>query len=80
MAPVALTLGVDPVQFGIVMILNLTMGLLTPPVGTAMFVARSISGVGILRLSRALLPFLAIMLVVLLIVTFVPIVSTVFAS
>jgi tripartite ATP-independent transporter DctM subunit len=72
LAPVATHLGVDPVQFGLIMVINLTIGLLTPPVGTAMYMASSISGVPILKLSRAMLPFWAIMLTVLMIVTFVP--------
>ena len=78
LAPVATTLGVDPVQFGLVMVINLTIGLLTPPVGTAMYVASNISGVPILPLSKKLMPFLAIMIAVLLLVTYVPIVTTIF--
>ena len=72
LAPVAGHLGVDPVQFGLIMVINLTIGLLTPPVGTAMYLASSISGVSILRLSRAMLPFWGIMLAVLMLVTYVP--------
>lgn len=72
LAPVAAQLGVDPVQFGLMMVINLTIGLLTPPVGTALYLASSISGVSIFKLSRAMLPFWGIMLAVLLLVTFVP--------
>lgn len=71
LAPVAATLGVDPVQFGLVMVINLTIGLLTPPVGTSMYVSSNISGVPILQLSKKLLPFWAIMVAVLMLVTFV---------
>lgn len=78
LAPVAITLGVDPVQFGVLMVINLTIGLLTPPVGTAMYVASNISGVPILPLSKKLMPFLAIMITVLLLVTYVPAVTTIF--
>ena len=78
LAPVATQLGVDPVQFGIVMVINLTIGLLTPPVGTAMYVASNISGVPILPLSKKLLPFWGIMIAVLLLVTYVPAVTTIF--
>ena len=70
LVPVARNLGMDPVQFGLVMVINLTIGLLTPPVGTAMYVASNISGVPIMRLSRCLVPFWAIMLLVLLLVTY----------
>jgi C4-dicarboxylate transporter DctM subunit len=78
LAPVATTLGVDPVQFGVLMVINLTIGLLTPPVGTAMYVASNISGVPILPLSKKLMPFLAIMISVLLLVTYVPAITTIF--
>ena len=72
LCPVATSLGVDLVQFGLVMVINLTIGLLTPPVGTAMYVGSNVSGVPIPQISRALLPFIAIMLGVLMIVTYVP--------
>lgn len=78
LAPVAASLGVDMVQFGLVMVINLTIGLLTPPVGTAMYVSSNISGVPILQLSKKLLPFLAIMIMVLLLVTYVPAVTLAF--
>ena len=60
------------IGLGLIMVINLTIGLLTPPVGTAMYLASSISGVSILRLSRAMLPFWGIMLAVLMLVTYVP--------
>ncbi|GHU19500.1 hypothetical protein FACS189475_06820 [Betaproteobacteria bacterium] len=72
LVPVAVKMGVHPVQFGLVMVINLTIGLLTPPVGTAMYVASNISGVPIPRLSRALVPFWGVMLFVLMLVTYIP--------
>ncbi|GAB3806669.1 TRAP transporter large permease [Virgibacillus kimchii] len=78
LAPVAFNIGVDPVQFGILMVINLTIGLLTPPVGTAMYVASNVSGVPIMQLAKKLIPFLLIMITVLLIVTFVPGFTTIF--
>ena len=72
LCPVATQLNMSLVQFGLVMVMNLTMGLLTPPVGTAMYVGSNIAGVPILKTSRALIPFLAIMVTVLMIVTYVP--------
>ena len=72
LVPVATQLGVHPVQFGLVMVINLTIGLLTPPVGTAMYVASNISGVPIHRMSKSLVPFWGIMLCVLLAVTYMP--------
>lgn len=74
--PVAAKLGVHPVQFGLVMVINLTIGLLTPPVGTALYVGSNVSGVPIGRLSKSLVPFWVIMITVLLLVTFVPSLTT----
>lgn len=78
LAPVASQLGVDLVQFGLLMVINLTIGLLTPPVGTAMYVSSNISGVPILQLSKKLLPFWGIMIAVLMLVTYVPAITTIF--
>lgn len=66
------TLGLHPVHFGIIMMLNLGIGLATPPVGSALFVGCAIGEVSIERATRAMLPFYAIMVTVLLVVTFVP--------
>lgn len=76
LAPVAISLDVNMVQFGLIMVINLTIGLLTPPVGTAMYVASNISGVPIPQLTRKLVPFWLIMLFVLLLVTYIPEITT----
>lgn len=78
LAPVATSLGVNLVQFGLVMVINLTIGLLTPPVGTAMYVSSNVSGVPILQLSKKLIPFWIIMITVLLLVTYIPGLTTIF--
>lgn len=78
LAPVAADMGVNMVQFGLVMVINLTIGLLTPPVGTAMYVASNISEVPILKLSKKLMPFWIIMITVLLMVTFIPPITLLF--
>ncbi len=70
--PVVTQLGMDPVQFGIVLILNLGIGLCTPPVGGALFVGCAIGKVSIEKVTKALIPFYITMIVVLLMVTFVP--------
>ncbi|MCE7029603.1 TRAP transporter large permease [Jiella avicenniae] len=70
--PIAVSLGIDPVHFGIVVIFNLMIGLITPPMGLCLFVADSIANVGIGKLSRAVLPFFLVQVVVLLILAFVP--------
>lgn len=72
LVPVVMKLGMSPIQFGLVMVINLTIGLLTPPVGTAMYVASNISGVPIGRLSRSLIPFWLVMLTVLALMTYCP--------
>lgn len=72
LVPVAVSLDVNLTQFGLMMVLNLTIGLLTPPVGTALYVASNISKVSLARLSVAALPFVGVMLFVLMLVTFIP--------
>ena len=70
--PIAQQIGVDPVQFGCIMILNLGIGLVTPPVGSTLFIGSAISKVPIERLGKTLIPFFIVMLVVLAIVTYWP--------
>ncbi len=73
--PIVQPLGVDPVHFGIIMILNLCIGLCTPPVGSVLFLGCSVSGVSITAVSRALVPLYVAMIAALLLVTFVPEIS-----
>jgi tripartite ATP-independent transporter DctM subunit len=73
--PVAMEMGVDPVQFGIIMVMNLCIGLCTPPVGSALFIGCGVAGIGIPQVMRPILPFFAVMIAVLLLVTFVPALS-----
>jgi len=70
--PVAEMIGVDPVHFGIIMMLNLGIGLVTPPVGTVLFVGCAIGKIPIERAARHLWPFWLVMIVVLMLVTYVP--------
>ncbi|MDQ0429853.1 tripartite ATP-independent transporter DctM subunit [Planomicrobium stackebrandtii] len=70
--PVALTVGMDPIQFGVMMVLNLVIGLVTPPVGVCLFVASQIGKVSIGKTARELVPFIGVSLVVLMLVAFVP--------
>jgi C4-dicarboxylate transporter DctM subunit len=69
-------LGIDPVQFGVLMVLNLAIGMLTPPMGICLIVSCSIAGVTMEHVSKAVFPFVLIMLLDLLIVSFVPFVTT----
>lgn len=73
--PVVKVLGVDPIHFGIVMIVCSSMGFLTPPVGVNLFVGCSIANISIEKLSVAILPFLGTMIVALLALTFIPQIS-----
>ncbi|KAA9027008.1 TRAP transporter large permease [Niallia endozanthoxylica] len=73
--PVAVQFGIDPIQFGIILCVNLTIGLITPPVGTALFIASSMSNIKIERLSRTLIPFIGVALVALVIITYIPAVT-----
>ena len=68
----AISLGIDPIQFSIMCVLNLVIGLTTPPVGVCLFVASSIARISIGRLSVALLPFIAVSVAVLILVSYVP--------
>jgi TRAP transporter, DctM subunit len=70
--PIVIQLGMDPIHFCQVLILNLGMGLITPPVGGTLFIGSAVSGVGVEKLTRAMLPFYCIMWLALLVVTFVP--------
>ena len=73
--PIAESIGIGSIQFGIMLILNCGIGLLTPPVGTVLFVGSAISKVSIGRLVKATLPFYICMIVVLLLITFIPDIS-----
>lgn len=70
--PVLLNIGMSPIQFGVILILNCGIGLITPPVGGVLFIGSGISGVPIERLFKNTLPLLAVMVIVLLLITYVP--------
>lgn len=70
--PVVTRVGMDPVQFGVIMMLNLGIGLLTPPVGSVLFVGSSIGKISIEELSRGMIPFYIVMIITLIVLTFVP--------
>lgn len=73
--PVVTQLGMDPIHFGVMMIFNLAIGLCTPPVGSALFVGCAVGKSSIERVVKELLPMYAVMIIVLLLVTFVPALS-----
>jgi TRAP-type C4-dicarboxylate transport system permease large subunit len=75
LAPIFTDLGIDPVHFAIIMSVNLTVGLATPPMGLVLFVASSVSGERVESIARAILPFLAIEIAVIFLITYVPDIS-----
>ncbi len=74
--PVALSLGVDPIHLGIIMVVNMEIGMITPPVGLNLFVTSGVAGMSMMRVVRASAPFLGVLFIFLIIVTYVPIIST----
>lgn len=76
--PIAVSLGFDPVHFGVVIVVNLAIGFITPPLGVNLFVGSSISGLSIETLTRATMPFFVAMVISLIIITFVPQISMIF--
>ena len=70
--PVVITLGIDPVHFGIVMVMNLCIGLCTPPVGAVLFVGIGIAGVSLEEVIKPLIPLFLVMIIVLIVITFYP--------
>jgi TRAP-type C4-dicarboxylate transport system permease large subunit len=75
LGPIFVNLGVDPVHFAIIMSVNLTVGLATPPMGLVLFVAASVSGERVETIARAILPFLAVEIFVIGLITYIPAIS-----
>ena len=73
--PIATSIGIDPVQFGIMMVLNCGIGLLTPPVGAVLFIGSAVGKVKMERVVKATMPFYLCMIVALMLITFVPEIS-----
>ena len=69
-------LGVNPIQFVIMVVLNVTIGLATPPVGMALFVTQRVAEISTKRMFKSIMPFLAVMMITLVMVTFIPFFST----
>lgn len=77
-APVALQLGIDPIHLGVVVIVNLAIGLFTPPVGVNLYVACGIGKISIEDISKGIIPCLVAMLIILLLITYIPAISLMF--
>ena len=74
--PIAIQLGIDPIHLGIIMVVNMEIGMITPPVGLNLFVTSGVAGMPMMRVVRAALPFLAVLFVFLIMVTYIPWIST----
>ncbi|MDJ0739938.1 MAG: TRAP transporter large permease [Gammaproteobacteria bacterium] len=74
--PIATTLGIDPIHLGIIMVVNMEIGMITPPVGLNLFVTAGVAQMSVGRVIKAALPWVGIMFLFLIIVTYVPVVST----
>jgi tripartite ATP-independent transporter DctM subunit len=74
--PLAINIGIDPIHFGVIMAVNLMIGVATPPMGMCLFVMSQISGIKIERLMRKILPFLVPLIIVLLLITYIPVLVT----
>ncbi len=74
--PIAVELGIDPIHLGIIMVVNMEIGMITPPVGLNLFVTAGVARMSVMRVVQAAMPFVAIMFVFLILVTYVPWLST----
>ena len=74
--PIAIKLGIDPIHLGIMMVVNMEIGMITPPVGLNLFVTAGVAGMSVVNVVRAALPWLGILFVFLILVTYVPFLST----
>jgi C4-dicarboxylate transporter DctM subunit len=73
--PIAMQLGIDPVHLGIIMVVNLEIGMVTPPVGLNLFVTAGITKMSIMEVVRAALPWLSVLVLFLVFVTYIPQIS-----
>lgn len=73
--PIIVQIGMDPVQFGIVMVVNLAVGFVTPPIGVNLFVASSLGNVPVIEIAKKALPMIFMFLIALMLITFIPAIS-----
>ncbi|PLX96556.1 MAG: C4-dicarboxylate ABC transporter [Desulfuromonas sp.] len=74
--PIAMQLGVDPIHLGIIMVVNMEIGMITPPIGLNLFVTSGITGMSLARVVRAAMPFVMVLMLFLILVTYIPWLST----
>ena len=75
LTPIVTAIGMDPIHFGVMMVVNLAIGFVTPPIGVNLFVASSLSDIPIMQIAGKAMPMIGYFLVALLIITFIPAVS-----
>jgi len=75
LAPVAVHFGIDPVHFGLIMVVNLALGMITPPFGVNLFAACTVARISLDRMIKDLIPFVLVILVCLMVVSYVPALS-----
>lgn len=73
--PIIQAIGMDPIQFGVIMVVNLAIGFVTPPIGVNLFVASSLTDISITKLSKHAMPMIGLFLIALLLITFIPAIS-----
>jgi C4-dicarboxylate transporter DctM subunit len=70
--PIATQLGIDPIHLGVIMVVNMEIGMVTPPVGLNLFVTSGVTGMNLVQVTKAALPWLMVLLVFLVIITYIP--------
>ena len=73
--PIAVKLGIDPIHLGVIMVVNMEIGMVTPPVGLNLFVTSGVTGMSLVQVTKAALPWLMVLLEFLVIITYVPVIS-----
>jgi len=73
--PIAIKLGIDPIHLGVIMVVNMEIGMVTPPVGLNLFVTSGVTGMNLVQVTKAALPWLMVLLVFLVLVTYIPAIS-----
>ena len=75
--PIVQAVGVDPIHFGVIMVVNLAIGFVTPPIGVNLFVASSLTDIPLMDIARKAMPMIVYFLIALIVITFVPALSLV---
>lgn len=73
--PIVQAIGMDPIQFGVIMVVNLAIGFVTPPIGVNLFVASSLTEVPVMQIAKKAMPMIGFFLAALLLITFIPAIS-----